>query len=127
MVQRHDHDRGAELDPAGLRCEVAQVAERVGQDPVLIREVMLRNPDAVEPVLLRGQHLVGHARVDRLVRIRRRLRVRVRCEQQSNLHVSLPSKSLAPAHRATIASVPDSPNGDAEHSAALEFWGAALA
>ena len=77
MVQRHDHDGGAQLDSRRPRSEIGEIAERVRQDAVLVGEVVFSDPHAVEAELLRFQDFARGALVDGLVRIGFGLRVRM--------------------------------------------------
>ncbi len=67
MVQRYDHHRRTELDLRRLRCEIGQIAERIGQNTVLVREVMFGDPNAVEPEALGFDNLFGDPRVNGLM------------------------------------------------------------
>ena len=86
MVQRHDHDRRAEPDSGRLRCQIRQKAERVRQDAVFVGKMVLGDPYGIETQLFRFEDLAGDTLVNAPVRIGFGPVVRVRGEEDADLH-----------------------------------------
>ena len=87
IVGRDDHDTGAEADAAGRPSQIGEVGVAVRHDAVLGVEMVLRNPGDVEPGLLGQEHLLGDAGVGGTMRVGLLVRVGLRGEQNSKLHV----------------------------------------
>ena len=75
VVQRERHHRRAQPDPLCFGRQVGDVGERVGQDAVLVAEVMLGDPGDVEAERVGLLDLPGDAGVDVPMRVGLPLRV----------------------------------------------------
>ena len=89
IVERHRHHRGAEPDLLRLRSEIAHIGERVGQDAVLVAEMMLGDPGGVVAEPVRLDDLGGDARVHVAMRVGLAVGVRVRGEENAEFHQML--------------------------------------
>ena len=92
VLQRQRHHRGAELDALGLRREIGDIGERVGQDAVAVGEMMLGDPGDVVAEPVGGDDFAGHPRMHGAVRVGLALLVGMRGEQDSDLHACLPRR-----------------------------------